>query len=208
MILCRWYYLTLTTYLRWWNLVLLFGIGHMGPDWSLAAYLGLTWIRHLSLADPHCLPMLLLLLLLLLLAHAAAAGGQYASQLLCQAGSSNVSLHTALGFSSFHVWENQPNLKIYTSSLCWSMPAMLANMQYAICNPTCCQIRQNLPSWYAMCPKSKNEPTMKMENYQHSEDLINQGFEELYLGKATAFCSALILYRQLCGVGGKEVISI
>ena len=49
---------------------------------------------------------------------------------------------------------------------------------------------------------------MKMENYQHSEDLINQGFEELYLGKATAFCSALILYRQLCGVGGKEVISI
>ena len=46
--------------------------------------------------------------------------------------------------------------------------------------------------------KSENEPTMTLENYQHSEDLIKQGFEELSLGKVIAFCIAHILYQQLC----------
>ena len=39
---------------------------------------------------------------------------------------------------------------------------------------------------------------MTLENYQHSEDLINQGFEELSLGEVIAFCIAHILYQQLC----------
>ena len=52
------------TALATWNLMvrrgeclmIMFGIGHMEPDWSLGAYLGLTWIRHISLADPCACP--------------------------------------------------------------------------------------------------------------------------------------------------------
>ena len=123
----------------------------MEPDWSLAAYLGLTWIRHLSLADPTACP--------------CQATGQYASQLLWQAGSCNV---------SFHIWENQQQFKDLHQYAGTCLP----------CVPilTWDQARQNLLSSYTMyvsnfivgsfsifckmCTfekkKSENEPTMKL----------------------------------------------
>ena len=73
---------------------MLFGIAHLEPDWRLAAYLGLTWICHLSLADPHCLPMLAMLVANM---HSNFYG-KLDPPMHC-----NVSLHTVLGFSSLHI---------------------------------------------------------------------------------------------------------
>ena len=75
------------------------------------------------------------------------------------------------------------------------MPAMHANSNLVSSQAKSHIVKYKVSVHYLT--KSKNEPTMKLENYQHSEDLINQGFEELSLGKVIAFCGVHILY-QLC----------
>ena len=97
----------------------------------------------------------------------------------------------ALQYCGFQHFIFRKVLKIFTSSLCWPMPA-----SQPICIPTF--MSSQAKSSTMICDVSvhisdngKNEPTMKKEKLPaYWEDLINWGFEELSLGKVTAFCNS------------------
>ena len=106
-----WWNFALTTYGTWgWYLafttylMMIFGIGHMEPDWSLVAYLGLTWIRHISLADPTACPC-----------HAMPSWWPICIPAFMSSWLQQCITAHCTGVSSFHIWENQQLLK-------WLMP--------------------------------------------------------------------------------------
>ena len=103
----------------------------------------------------------------------------------CNAALPLANMHSNF-YVTFHIWENLQNFKNYTCSMCWTTPTML-------CYPFQLVVKPDKISHHDMQRvKRKNKPTMKMENYQHSEDMIKENFREISLSKVTAFCSVHI----------------
>ena len=184
---------------------MIFGIG---GTWSLiggwlvgwcVAYLGLTWIRHLSSADPHhCFPT-------------QPMPGWPMCIPTFMSKLDPAMYNWALQYCGFHHFIFGKVLKIFTGSPCWPMPGMQANMHsnfYVKSGQIFHHDMRCVSAHFRYGEKRTNNEKGKTTNIGKISSA--KALKNFLWAKSLHFATAHIspALCTLCWVGGEEVISI